>query len=236
MLKSNLAMPKSQHLQAWGMVFGIAFTSFGILRVGGFPIDAPKPIALNPELVQALQKEGWKIDSRVPAQGRKDISNEEGLILAVQPNHHSGDVTESVLITLIPVRTRSSQQLGSDTIGPVFSADPGEKPRSLKIGSDGFLRFNDSQKREVASSCIAGSQASTVKEVVSRKTHGLSRTWLDRIKRSVGLEPLTDWSCVFITITVDQNPNNKLEADQAITRAWSGIKPLFVELQRSKRI
>jgi hypothetical protein len=224
-------MLKSNQLQAWGLVFGIAFTSFGILRVGGFPIDAPKPVALNPGLVQALQAQGWKINDKVQAQGRKNVSNAEGLIFVDRANPSSGDASESVSISLIPVRTRSSQQLGSDTIGPVFGADPGEKPRSLKIGNDQFLRFNDSQKREVASSCIAGAHASTAKEMVSRKTRSLSRTWLDRIKRSVGLQPLTDWSCLFITISVDQNSSNKVIADQEITRIWSRLKPLFHELQ-----
>lgn len=237
------AMIKQQSLSNIAFAFGIGLTGVCILRVSVLPVNAPPPQQIRPDLLVALQSQGWRVSSTVAAENRKDLSNAEGVKLMHGSSHDDGSyhgefIPKGVEINLTPIRTRSAQLLDSDTIDRVINEKVIKNKRPLRIGNDLFLRFKDNNRGQVASSCIAGGQASSLKDEVKRKVGSPARSWHDRIKRTVGVEPLTDLSCLFITISVNKNQSkaNNSEADQAIRQVWTRLKPIFKEPWQSERV
>lgn len=229
---------KRRSVQFCTLAFGIAVTSFGVIRVGMFPIDAPMPQPLAPELIEALEAQGWQVVDTIAARGRKEVSNAEGVVITGRGAPTQLSLSKGVKVSLIPVRTRRSTQLSSETLGRALGADPGKKPGSLKIDQDQFLRFSNVSQRQFATSCIAGGQASTKSEVVSRNARSPSRSRLDRIQKFVGLKPLTNWRCLFVIISLDKGSgvSKKAEADRIISTIWKSLRPQFSETKRLKRV
>lgn len=236
-------MTKQQSLSSIALAFVIGLTGVGIVRVSVLPINAPPPQPMRPDLLVALQSQGWRAGSTVEAENRKDVSNAEGVTLMHGSSHDDGSnhgefIHKGVEINLTPIRTRSAELLDSDTIDRAINERVIKNKRSLRIGNDLFLRFKDDNRAQVASSCIAGGQASSLKDEVKQKAGTPARSWRDRIKRTVGVEPLTDLSCLFITISVNKNQSNadNSEADQAIRQVWTQLIPIFKEPWHSERV
>jgi hypothetical protein len=236
-------MTKQQSLSRIALAFGIGLTFFGILRVSVLPINAPPPQPMRQDLLVELQSQGWRVSSKVPADNRKDVSNAEGVRLMHGNSYDDGSIhgeitQKGVEISLTPIRTRSAELLSSDTIDRAINKRDIKNKRSLRIGDDLFLRFKYDNRAQVASSCIAGGQASSLKDQVKQKAGRQARSWRDRIKTTIGVEPLTDWSCLFITISVDNNQSipKISEVDQEIRRVWARLKPIFRESWESERV
>lgn len=236
-------MTKQQFVNSLVLVCGIGLTGFGIFRVGVLPIDAPSPKGIRASLLVTLQSQGWRVRSTVAAKKRKDVSNAEGATLIKDSSAHDGTNNEEltqkgVRISLTPVRTRSAEQLGSDTIYRTINKGAIKAQKSLKIGNDHFMRFKDENQRQIASSCINNGKASSIKDQLKQRGGPQKRSWLNRMKRTIGIEPLTDSSCLFINISVDKGRNvvDNSDGDQAISRAWTQLKPLFKEPWESERV
>lgn len=210
-------------LQRWALGLALAFTSLGIVLVGIVPVDAPQPRPLDPALLKQLRQQGWQVQSNVAAKGRTQVSNGAGVVL-IQPESASSDNAQ---LRLIPIRTRSADQLGAESIGTAVFGEPPLNGRSLKIQGNQFFRFRYGKQRELASSCIASGQASSSQEEVSRAIGNPAASWLDRIQTSVGLQPLRDWSCLFTTISVADV--DQADGDQAIRRIWAEVGPTLIE-------
>ena len=211
-------------VQRWALGLALAFTSVGIVLVGVVPIDAPQPRPLDPALLKQLQQQGWQVQSKVTAKGRNQVSNGVGVVL-IQPKSASSDNAQ---LSLIPIRTRGPDQLGAESIGTAVSGEPPLNGRSLKIQGNQFFRFRQGKQRELASSCIASGKASSSKREVSLAIgYPAPSSWLDRIKTTVGLAPLTDWSCLFINISVADV--DQADGDQAIRRIWAEVGPTLIE-------
>jgi hypothetical protein len=142
----------------------------------------------------------------------------------IQPESASSDNAQ---LRLIPIRTRSADQLGAESIGTAVSGEPPLNGRSLKIQGNQFFRFRYGKQRELASSCIASGQASSSQEEVSRAIGNPAASWLDRIQTTVGLQPLRDWSCLFTTISVADV--DQADGDRAIRRIWAQVGPTLIE-------
>jgi hypothetical protein len=210
----------------------IAITSVGILRVGLFPLDAPMPQPLPAGLLEKLNSQGWRVGSTLAAQARKNVSNAESVVLTHGSSGDPGVLPEGVEIMLMPIRTRIAEQLESTVIAREINGKAPEKTRLLRVNADQFLRFRAKNQREQAISCIAGGQASTSDKLVRRNTATPNQSWLDRMRRSVGLQPLTDWNCLFITISLEPDAaaaTTSAESDQLITNVWAGLKPMFTK-------
>ena len=210
-------------VQRWALGLALAFTSLGIVLIGVVPIDAPQPPSLDQALLQQLRQQGWKVRSSVAAEGRPQVSNGAGVVL-VQPESASSDNAQ---LSLIPIRTRSTDQLGAESIATaVFSESP-QNGGTITIQGDQFFRFRDGKQRQLASSCIASGKASSSQEEVSRAIGNPSLSWLERLQTTVGLQPLRDWSCLFTIISVADV--DKAEGDQAIRRIWAQVEPTLIE-------
>jgi hypothetical protein len=201
----------------------LAFTSLGIVLVGIVPLDAPQPRPLDSALLKQFQQQGWQVQSRVAAKRRTQVSNGAGVVL-IQPESASSDNAQ---LRLIPIRTRSADQLGADSIGTAVSGESPQNGRSLKIKGNQFFRFMYGKQRQLASSCIASGQASSSEEEVWRAIGNPAKSWLNRFQTSVGLQPLTDFSCLFISISVADV--DQADGDQAIRRVWAQVRPTLIE-------
>lgn len=210
-------------VQRWAFGLALAFTSLGIVLIGVVPIDAPKPPSLDQALLQQLRQQGWKVQSSVAAEGRFQLSNGAGVVL-IQPESASSDNAQ---LSLIPIRTRSADQLGAESIGTAVFGESPQNGSTITIQGDQFFRFRDSKQRQLASSCIASGKASFSEEGVSRALGNPAKSWLKRLQTTVGLQPLTDFSCLFTVISVADV--DKAEGDQAIKRVWAQVEPTLTE-------
>lgn len=210
-------------VQRWALSLALAFTSLGIVLIGVVPIDAPQPPSLDQSLLQQLLQQGWKVQSSVAAEGRRQMSNGAGVVL-VQSESASSDNAQ---LSLIPIRTRSHDQLGAESIGNAVFGESPQNGRTITIQGDQFFRFRDGKQRQLASSCIASGKASSSKEEVSRAIGNPSKSWLERLQTTVGLQPLTDLSCLFTVISVADV--DKVEGDQTVRRVWAQVEPTLTE-------
>jgi len=210
-------------VQRWAFGLALAFTSLGIVLIGVVPTDAPQPPLLDQALLQQLRQQGWKVQSSVAAEGRPQMSNGAGVVL-VQSESASSDNAQ---LSLIPIRTRSNDQLGAESIGMAVFGESPQNGSTITIQGDQFFRFRDSKQRQLASSCIASGKASSSEEEVSRAIGNPSSSWLERLRTTVGLQPLRDWSCLFTNISVADV--DKAEGDQAIRRVWAKVEPKLIE-------
>ena len=210
-------------LQRSALGLALAFTSLGIVLVGIVPLDTPQPRPLDPALLKQLRQQGWQVQSKVAAKGRTQVSNSVGVVL-IQPESASSDNAQ---LSLIPIRTRSPDELGAESIGTAVSDEPQQNGRSLKIKGNQFFRFRQGKQRELASSCIASGKASSSEEEVSLAIGNPAPSWLDRLQTTVGSQPLTDWSCLFINISVADV--DQADGDQAIRRIWAEVGPTLIE-------
>jgi len=216
-------------VQRWALGLALAFTSLGIVLIGVVPIDAPQPPLLDQALLKQLRQQGWKVQSSVAAEGRPQLSNGAGVVL-IQPESASSDNAQ---LSLIPIRTRSNDQLGAESIGTAVFGESPLNGSTITIQGDQFFRFRDSKQRQLASSCIASGKASSSEEEVSRAIGNPSSSWLERLRTTVGLQPLRDWSCLFTSISVADV--DKAEGDQAIRRVWAKVEPKLIELTLPKQ-
>lgn len=210
-------------VQRWAFGLALAFTSLGIVLIGVVPTDAPQPPSLDQALLQQLRQKGWKVQSSVAVDGRPQLSNGEGVVL-VQPESASSDNAQ---LSLIPIRTRSDDQLGAESIGTAVFGESPQNGRTITIQGDQFFRFRDGEQRQLASSCIASGKASSSEEEVSQAIGNPSTSWLKRLQTTVGLQPLRDWSCLFTVISVADV--DKAEGDQAISRVWAQVEPILID-------
>ena len=210
-------------VQRWAFGLALAFTSLGIVLIGVVPTDAPQPPLLDQALLQQLRQQGWKVQSIVAAEGRPQMSNGAGVVL-VQSESASSDNAQ---LSLIPIRTRSHDQLGAESIGTAVFGESPQNGRTITIQGDQFFRFRDGKQRQLASSCIASGKASSSKKEVSRAIGNPSKSWLERIQTTVGLQPLTDLSCLFTVISVADV--DKAKGDQTVRRVWAQVKPTLTE-------
>lgn len=208
----------------------IALTSLGTMRVGVFPIDAPKPRPIDDALVQKLQQVGWRLQSTLPAQGRTQLTNAEGVVLT--PPRSAG--LDQARVTLMPIRARRVIQLAAESIERTIhdrsvSTETVQKGRSMILQSDQFFRFDANKQRQQASSCIASAQVSSTEEGMERAMASPPHSRLQRLQRFIGLEPLTDLSCLFVSISVpsSQVGDNQSTADSAIRQVWAKVGPLL---------
>jgi hypothetical protein len=206
-------------VQRSALGLALAFTSLGIVLIGVVPIDAPQPPLLDQALLKQLRQQGWKVQSSVAAEGRPQLSNGVGVVLT-QPESASSDNAQ---LSLIPIRTRSNDQLGAESIGTAVFGESPQNGSTFTIQGDQFFRFRDSKKRQLASSCIAFGKASSSEEEMTRAIGNPSSSWLERLQTTVGLQPLRDWSCLFTVVSVADV--DKAEGDQAIRRVWAQLQP-----------
>jgi hypothetical protein len=210
-------------VQRWTFGLALAFTSLGIVLIGVVPTDAPQPPLLDQALLQQLLQKGWEVQSSVAADGRPQVSNGAGVVL-VQPESVSSDNAQ---LSLIPIRTRNHDQLGAESIGTAVFGESPQNGRTITIQGDQFFRFRDGKQRQLASSCIASGMASSSKKEVSRAIGNPSKSWLERLQTIVGLQPLTDLSCLFTVISVPDV--DKAEGDQTVRRVWAQVEPTLTE-------
>ena len=209
-------------LQRWAFGLALAFTSLGTAIIGVFPIDTPQPLPLDPALLKQLRQQGWKAQSSVPAQGITQVSNASGVVL-IKPQSVS---LEKAQLRLIPIRGRSGDQLGSENIGTAVFAKPPKEGRTLKFAEDQFFLFRHDKQQQLASSCIVSGQARSSDESF-QGINNPPATLLNRIKTSLGVELLRDYSCLFITISVAEQ--DQAAGDRAIRRIWALVRPTLIK-------
>lgn len=209
-------------LQRWAFGLALVFTSLGIVLIGVFPLDAPRPLPLDPSLLEQLRQQGWEVKSSVPAQGRTKVSNASGVLL-FKPQSVS---PEKVRLRLIPIRTRSDEHLAAENLATAVFANAPKEGRTLKFAEDQFFLFSYDKKTQLASSCIASGLARSNLELF-QKIDNPSVSLLTRIKTSLGLELLRDWSCLFITISVVDV--DQAAGDQSIRRIWEEVRSTLIK-------
>lgn len=223
-------MPE-QALQRWPLGLALAFTAYGIARVGLFPIDAPPPRPIDPILLKQLQQQNWKVHSTVAPQSRFKISNAKGVVLiqskAAKP--------KEVQLSLVPIRSRSSDQLDAETIAREISGRSPLQGRSVKIGDQQLFFFRDGKQRQMASTCIASGKARSSGDEVGKAIGTPPATWRKRVETTMGLRPLRDWSCLFVTISTPnkRDGSKQSDPDQVIRRVWAEVQPVLTKRKAS---
>ena len=219
-------MPE-QALQRWPLGLALAFTAYGIARVGMFPIDAPPPRAIDPGLLNQLQQQGWKVHSTVAPQSRFKISNAKGVVLVLS----QAAKPKNVQLSLVPIRSRSSDQLDAETIARELTGRSPLQGRSIKIGDQQLFFFRDGKQRQMASSCIASGKARSSGDEVGRAIGTPPATWRNRMETTLGLRPLRDWSCLFATISTPNTKHGSYQTDpeQVIRRVWADVQPVLTK-------
>lgn len=206
-------------LQRCLLLSAMAFTTVGIWRVGVAPADTPPPQAIHSGQLQQLQAQGWQVSQPLPARQGRQLSSAPGYRL-IRPT------PAGVQLSLIPVRTRSDDDLGSDTIETLLSGYKPTRTKLLTIDGQQFRRFVHTTKlkqEQVASTCIVGGKARAEAVGVFLELARSPKTLAQRVNNLVGGEPLNAWTCTFTRIAVPNGP----DADQQIRAVWSSVSAVL---------
>jgi hypothetical protein len=216
-----------QALHRWSFGLALAFTAYGIVRVGVLPIDAPPPRPIDPILLSKLQQPGWQVQSTVASQRRFKISNAKGIVLVQSKTAKP----KGVQLSLVPVRSRSSDQLDAETIAREITGRSPLEGRTLKIGDQQLLFFENGMQRQMASSCIVSGKARSSGDEAARAIATPPATWRNRMETTIGLRPLRDWSCLFATISTPNTKHGRYQTDpdRVIKRVWADVKPVLTK-------
>lgn len=208
-----------QFIQRCVLMGALALTTFGIVRVGLLPAAPPLPYLIHPLKLQQLRLQGWQVSRTVAAQRRQRVSNAEGVVL----QHAHSETLEHAELTLIPVRGRTGDDLGSSDLVREITGRVPVQPRIAKFTNDDFVQYQNDRLNVLFSSCIAAGQASTSKDVLSAELGRPPTSWSGRLKAMVGLAPTRDWSCLLITFRILKRDNSH----QLIGKAWSVVRPVL---------
>ena len=217
-------MVETERLQRWALGVGLAITTAGIVQVGVMPLNAPMPQPLPPQLVQQLKAGGWQQSSTIAAQARSQVSNTAGVEL--QRTASPGSV--ALKLRLVPVRVRGSQHLTIETINQAIVGKTPGQTRLLRVGADEWLRFSSGGKQQAASCIVAGEALATTKSLKRATAAAAQGGWQTRVQTTIGLKPLTNWSCIYSLLSSSERGAN----DKVFQQAWQELGPMLKQTRQ----
>jgi hypothetical protein len=211
-------------LRRGALTFGIVASVLAILRVGVWPITTPLPKPIEPKLLEELAAQGWRVRSTVDGQGRQQVSSGRGYVMV---NSRTTKLA-GVELNLVPVRARASRNIGTESIETAITGQAVKKPTPLSIGGDQFLSITGASRLQEASTCIAGGLASANAKVLSRKLGRPPTSVAERLSTVIGLQPLRNWSCLFVSIRVGNRAGRGSDTAASIDHTWRLVRPVLI--------
>ena len=208
------------------MSFAIIATSIGIVRVGLWPMDVPRPDSLSTRLLEQLWRAGWRKDGEIPAQSGRNVSWSDGYRFAL-PTSKSQDA--GLRLTLLSTRVRGAKDLNVQTIRDAALGNIMGKTRTVWNGPEEWLMIRPADKPSILVSCYTNGEARSSSDalVQLKIDKDPPNTAASRLRMVLGLQQPRSWGCLLVQFEAI----GRAMSETAILKIWSGLKG---ELLRSE--
>lgn len=194
-----------------GLWVALALTTVAIVRVGLWRAATPQPAGLNHRIVRALQKAGWRIQSKQPvASTGGELSWAAGVEL-VNPNQFKGAV-----LSLVPVQARGPSTYTIETLSRPVLENTTSVAKYIRFGQHDRALF---RPRPGTSKQLSSEAACLSNGLALAKPGRIMRTKLEkeelttdqqRLERLAGIRQTRSWDCLLLVVRQPANATSSV--------------------------